>query len=464
MKKTLKSLVEGAIWALMACMAYSCVEKIEQPVAGDQESGLKTCSMIFEGEVIGFSQDGAKPATKAAKSAWEDGDRIYITFYKQDSTKVAGSASYSSTRGWSVTYDGTLAKGTDLACEVRYFVNAPYSNQFYLTLDAHTEVYETLSGTYDYDGNALTVEASMTPKTGRIRFCGSVGDKIYLSGLSTYTKYTASSNAFSSTKSWVKVTVDSTGYTPYVYACFSDDVRNLGVVGSDFAYTKTCTDDVLKVGESGYMTIPSETFYNNWKSNLIINVDGVEFAMVAVSGHSDGFFLIGETEVTKGLYYKLTNDASTTNLNYPISNITYDTFKTAVTQLNTITELEFSLPTKDQWQYASRGGSLSQGYTYSGSNDPEEVAWYSGNSSNVVHPVKQLAPNELGIYDMSGNIYEYTTTLGSSYYYYSYVRCGGSYTSTAVAVTSDYAIYTSTDSNLNTSSSYYGFRLILTCD
>jgi formylglycine-generating enzyme required for sulfatase activity len=302
----------------------------------------------------------------------------------------------------------------------------------------------------------------MTPKTGRIRFCGSVGDEIYLSGLSTYTKYTASSNAFSSTKSWVKVTVDSTGYTPYVYACFSDDVRNLGVVGSDFAYTKTCTDDVLKVGESGYMTIPSETFYNNWKSNLIINVDGVEFAMVAVSGHSDGFFLIGETEVTKGLYYKLTNDASTTDLNYPISNITYDTFKTAVTQLNTITELEFSLPTKDQWQYASKGGSLSQGYTYSGSNDPEEVAWYVENSYGDLHPVKQLAPNELGIYDMCGNVFEYTSTLYSTRYSYSYYMCGGS-----SCHSKDYAdlansYYNSYSSDSSTASAYFGYRLILT--
>lgn len=428
MKKTLKSLVEGAIWALMACMAYSCVEKIEQPVAGDQESGLKTCSMIFEGEVIGFSQDGAKPATKAAKSAWEDGDRIYITFYKQDSTKVAGSASYSSARGWSVTYDGTLDKGSDLTCEVRYFVNAPYSNQNYLDLDSGTEIYETMSGTYDYDGSSLTVEASMTPKTGRIRFSGNPGDEIYLYGIATYLKYTGPENAYTFTWRPVKTQVDSSGYTPYIYAFFyNNEARNLAIIGSDSAYTKSCSEDVLKVGESGYMTIPSENYYNNWQSNLKITYNGVEFSMVAVPGHSDGFFLIGETEVTNELYTAVVyGTATTTDPQYPMANVTYENFSSFVTKLSNRTGFEFKIPSLSQWQYASGGGRNSQGYTYSGSDAVDHVAWHSGNSNNELHPVKQKAPNELGVYDMSGNVWEFTSTTRNSWIY-SHFYCGGSY-------------------------------------
>lgn len=69
----------------------------------------------------------------------------------------------------------------------------------------------------------------------------------------------------------------------------------------------------------------------------------------------------------------------------------------------------FMLPTEAQWEWAARGGVKSQGYTYAGSNDINEVAWYASNSGNLVHDVKLKAPNELGLYDMSGNALEATT-------------------------------------------------------
>ncbi|MDR0987872.1 MAG: formylglycine-generating enzyme family protein [Prevotellaceae bacterium] len=65
------------------------------------------------------------------------------------------------------------------------------------------------------------------------------------------------------------------------------------------------------------------------------------------------------------------------------------------------------LPTEAEWEYAARGGNRSRGYTYSGGNDPKSVAWYFGNSSNMSHAVAQKEANELGIYDMTGNVYEW---------------------------------------------------------
>lgn len=67
----------------------------------------------------------------------------------------------------------------------------------------------------------------------------------------------------------------------------------------------------------------------------------------------------------------------------------------------------FSLPTETQWEYAARGGNKSKGYKYSGSNWPDEVAWYRGNADDMTHPVGMKMPNELGLYDMSGNVYEW---------------------------------------------------------
>lgn len=75
------------------------------------------------------------------------------------------------------------------------------------------------------------------------------------------------------------------------------------------------------------------------------------------------------------------------------------------------------LPTEAEWEYAARGGRLSRGYLYSGSNNPDEVGWSYENSSKTTHPVGQKKPNELGIYDMSGNAWEWCSDNYAIDYY-----------------------------------------------
>ena len=83
--------------------------------------------------------------------------------------------------------------------------------------------------------------------------------------------------------------------------------------------------------------------------------------------------------------------------------------------LNKIVSINFDLPTEAQWEFAAMGGVKSNGYLYSGSNNIDDVAWYSANSGGSIHDVKLKLPNELGIYDMTGNVSEFVKD-----YYYPY--------------------------------------------
>lgn len=93
--------------------------------------------------------------------------------------------------------------------------------------------------------------------------------------------------------------------------------------------------------------------------------------------------------------------------NLPVERVSWDDCQEFVKKLNSLTGKQFRLPTEAEWEYACRGGDKSNGYKYSGSNNIDDVAWYGDNSGNKTHLVATKQPNELGIYDMSGNVWEW---------------------------------------------------------
>ena len=100
---------------------------------------------------------------------------------------------------------------------------------------------------------------------------------------------------------------------------------------------------------------------------------------------------------------------------YPAENLTYDEAQKFVRRLSEITNLKFDLPTEDEWEYAARGGQKTLNFKYAGSNNIDDVAWYKDNSGRSTHPVGEKQPNELGIFDMCGNVWEWTKTPAHSY-------------------------------------------------
>ena len=143
-------------------------------------------------------------------------------------------------------------------------------------------------------------------------------------------------------------------------------------------------------------------------------VGSEKFKMIFVEGDGDHKpFYISETVVTNGLWDAVMKTNSGHNPNIPKTYIERDHAEIFLQRLAINTFCTFRLPSAAEWQWAAKGGVKSQGYIYAGSNDVEEVAWYRHNSAGQVHEVAKKKPNELGLYDMSGNVWEMTTSLRS---------------------------------------------------
>lgn len=160
---------------------------------------------------------------------------------------------------------------------------------------------------------------------------------------------------------------------------------------------------------------------NNLISNMVY-VEGGTFTMGATAEQGrDAYdnekpahkvtvssFSIGKYEVTQKEWKAVmgSNPSKFRGDNLPVENVSWEDCQSFIRKLNSLTGKKFRLPTEAEWEYAARGGNKGHGYKYSGSNKLDEVGWYYDNSGKTTHEVGRKSPNELGLYDMSGNVCE----------------------------------------------------------
>ena len=128
-------------------------------------------------------------------------------------------------------------------------------------------------------------------------------------------------------------------------------------------------------------------------------------------------YYIGKYEVTQALWQAVmgNNPSYSKGNNLPVERVSWDDCQEFISKLNSITGKTFRLPTEAEWEYAARGGNKSRGYQYSGSSNLSDVAWYKDNSGSKTHTVGSRQANELGIYDMSGNVWEWCQDCFGTY-------------------------------------------------
>ncbi len=208
-----------------------------------------------------------------------------------------------------------------------------------------------------------------------------------------------------------------------MFSCEKEVNNNGNQSGSTPTPTPTPTPPPSPSGSVDSITVNGVTF-------KMVKVEGGTFMMGAPSSDAEAYsnempqhcvtlseYYIAETEVTQALWQAVmgSNPSHFKFPDRPVEEISWNDCKTFIEKLNQLTDKQFRLPTEAEWEYAARGGGNSHGYKFSGSDNVDDVAWYTDNCGGETHAVKTKAANELGLYDMTGNVLEWCSDWMAAY-------------------------------------------------
>ena len=316
--------IMGRILAFMAvCTAsvawISCSSDLDETPANVSYGEEHTAVMHL---------DAGRPSyagKRAASAEWSDGDVVYLRFYQADGvTVICGKATYSAaTSLWSISYYGNLATGNTYKCEAFYFTDATAVDNFNVTMTPTSCAYEDLAASYLVDGGELFVSASLSPKTARMRFMGTAGQKISVQKIVYNTAFNLTENSYATSSEQVDLQVGEDGYTPYMYGSLEES-NEITVRDIYYEYTKTFDPAKFAPGESGYITMPSQVENKGWSQTYYYPENAIDLGLsvrwaktnvgASISTNSGIFCAWGDPEGTYNLNFTVSEDASLTRV------------------------------------------------------------------------------------------------------------------------------------------------------
>lgn len=278
-------------------------------------------------------------------------------------------------------------------------------------------------GLYDLSGNVMEWCSDWHENSSRVCRGGSWNNSAY--GCQVNTRYDMD-NYYRSDYIGFRLAVTKTLYD--ASSTSSNRTLRIDKVGKKAEKTETLTQTV---GEPNFsLNFGPQTTTETVKGVRfdMLDVKGGTFSMGSETGESDekpvhnvilSDFAIGKTEVTQALWKAVMTDCPRETPwngdNMPLLAVSWDEIQAFIAKLNQITNKSYRLPSEAEWEYAASGGASTNSTTYAGSNNIAYVAWYNGNSLDQIHTVASNRPNELGLYDMSGNVWEWCADWYGAY-------------------------------------------------